>query len=675
MAGDLGADGSGLDYSQSLQAQTASARLPMWDALGETASDDFMGTTRELGDYLSLENASVLGPAAGDAAAPIDAAAMNTEYHGLGVNFTPDMNKATAQLLIQQKQQEQTRDAALRDYPSGLPFQAANLATSFAVGALDPLNVAASFVPVVGEARYALWAERYGSTVARVARGGVEGAVGTAALQPLAYAQAKNLQDQYTPYDAFTNVAFGTVLGGGLHAITGAVGDALSRAQPETREAALRSSVGQMVEGRNVDVSPVMASDPATAPLADSNSPAESDFGLPEPANAVGTETLPAGFVEPPEGSPVPAPDALPVDHPDSDEYQAALADVKAIQSPEPTDTTFLQQVRSLGGLRVRKPDGKLTPEGGDLMSIFGDNPGHVMSLVNNRGGALGSSGRKVGLYPDQMLAALKEHSWLGPDADMSDLLDAVSRSIGGEKIFHPDNTDILSELAYRDLIAREMGEAGISTKEKPAEAARMLAEYRDEEGRRFASQEWHGFEGYEDHLSQATEERLHSDDDWIGSDEWLARESAGVDAGSGPDAAEGVPAAASGREPVAGRSGGGEAAGGEANGPQQVPSEFSDALNAARQRSSDFASGNERSSVEPSDEAVSALQASAKDGDDPEAALQSLREEIAGYRAQGIISEDEGAKFDAENAADDEAANTREQAAQAAARCLLLHP
>ena len=48
------------------------------------------------------------------------------------------------------------------------------------------------------------------------------------------------------------------MLGGGLHVGVGAVADAVSRFSPQGREAALRASVAQLAEGRNVHANPVV---------------------------------------------------------------------------------------------------------------------------------------------------------------------------------------------------------------------------------------------------------------------------------------------------------------------------------------------------------------------------------------------------------------------------------
>jgi len=131
-------------------------------------------------------------------------------------------------ILIERKREEVKRKFILDNAPaSTVPVQ---LLAGFAASALDPINVASAFVPVVGEARYASLLARAGqSAMARAAVraqvGAVEGAVGAALVEPLVlYASARDQAD-YDLTNSLLNVAFGSVMGGGLHAAGGLVSD------------------------------------------------------------------------------------------------------------------------------------------------------------------------------------------------------------------------------------------------------------------------------------------------------------------------------------------------------------------------------------------------------------------------------------------------------------------
>lgn len=272
-SGDLPAEGSGLDYSDIGASQRSGAvQLPFMESLADTASHALFSGVRGVSDWIDYQNQADrarrdqefnVDPSSDPGGALIDPKEWQAKYSDLGLTFTPDMGHSQAQLLVDHRQDELRRQFVLDHSPNTFMAKTARGLTDFAVSALDPINIAAAFVPGLGETRAGLLAARYGKTAARVAEGAAAGATGMAALQPLQYAEAKAYEDHYGPMDAFLNVAFGAALGGGLHAGFGKLSDVLSRAAPETQEAALRASVGQLAEGRAVDVEPVLATDPA----------------------------------------------------------------------------------------------------------------------------------------------------------------------------------------------------------------------------------------------------------------------------------------------------------------------------------------------------------------------------------------------------------------------------
>lgn len=187
------------------------------------------------------------------------------------------IQESALDLLIERKRAERLRQDTIARSPSGFVPGLLRFGTALGVSMLDPLNVAAAFIPVVGPARYGRMLEQAGGAAGRAgvrARvGAVEGAAGMAAVEPLVYGAAQAEQADYTMADSILNLAMGTVLGGGLHVGAGVIGDAIrggrpwQRAQPEgdaarrvaewspeQRVEALRVAVAQAAEGRPVDV-------------------------------------------------------------------------------------------------------------------------------------------------------------------------------------------------------------------------------------------------------------------------------------------------------------------------------------------------------------------------------------------------------------------------------------
>lgn len=178
-----------------------------------------------------------------------------------GLSFAKPMRRAAAEIIAQGKREENIRRDVVMRGPQGGLAGAARFGVSFAGAAIDPINIASAFIPVVGEARLAGFTARYGVTAARAAKGTAEGLLGAAAVEPLTYGLAQSQQLDYEMSDALINMSLGGLLGGGLHVGGGKIGDFVSNRSPKAREAALRASVAQAAEGRMVDVSAIYRAD------------------------------------------------------------------------------------------------------------------------------------------------------------------------------------------------------------------------------------------------------------------------------------------------------------------------------------------------------------------------------------------------------------------------------
>tara|TARA_R110002020_G_scaffold208537_1_gene414319 strand:+ start:3156 stop:4982 length:1827 start_codon:yes stop_codon:yes gene_type:complete len=137
-------------------------------------------------------------------------------------------------LRIKWKQEEVTRRSILQSSDGDVSTMAAQFGIGLFGSMLDPLNVASGFVPVIGVARYsrmlAQQASTLGRTGVRIGVGSAEGAAGAVMVEPLVLMATDVTGYEYDYYDSFANLAFGTVLGGGLHGLGGLAADAITRA-------------------------------------------------------------------------------------------------------------------------------------------------------------------------------------------------------------------------------------------------------------------------------------------------------------------------------------------------------------------------------------------------------------------------------------------------------------
>lgn len=169
---------------------------------------------------------------------------------------------AATELLIQWKQEEIARRTALAQSDSPVISFTGGLVGSI----LDPINIAASFIPVVREERWAAALARANTSAGRAATrarlGATEGAVGATLIEPIPLLLLQEQQADYTALDSFMNVVFGSVMGGGLHPLFGGIGDRVngpSLAELKMREEMFKADLAHVIDDKHpVSPNPVV---------------------------------------------------------------------------------------------------------------------------------------------------------------------------------------------------------------------------------------------------------------------------------------------------------------------------------------------------------------------------------------------------------------------------------
>lgn len=185
----------------------------------------------------------------------------NRTYAQLGLKWDDLMTEETASIIGSRKERELRNQDIMSRGKGGIAETIGKFGSALAASLLDPVNVALSFIPVVGEGRWAAWAAKYGTTRTRLAVGAIEGAAGAAITEPLAFAARTEEQADYTAMDSLYNVLVGTAMGSGLHAITGKIGDIYMK-RVKGVDAHLRATdiaAKQMADGKTVDVTAIHA--------------------------------------------------------------------------------------------------------------------------------------------------------------------------------------------------------------------------------------------------------------------------------------------------------------------------------------------------------------------------------------------------------------------------------
>ena len=242
-----------------------------------------IGAEAVQGGFGSLGRAAaptLLGLGAGGAAAvgedttPVEPEQANAEGKPFGLKFEHPVPRMVLNSMVGAAEEEQKRQQIAAQVPAGLP-SILHAGASFAAQLLDPVNVAAAFVPIGGDEFVAAGLAKAGvdlgeglaaRTAERAAAGAVTGAAGmvpvTGALAMFDQAEGRDM----AAADALHQVLGGAVFGGVLHPLAGAAGDAwraafgklpvgrIAEADPEIRRQATDAAIAATVEDRPVQV-------------------------------------------------------------------------------------------------------------------------------------------------------------------------------------------------------------------------------------------------------------------------------------------------------------------------------------------------------------------------------------------------------------------------------------
>jgi len=226
-------------------------KTSLFESLGAVAADNWnFNPVMSILNLKDVQTAGAESRAAG--IIPRDKKLLNEEYRDLGLHFERNEYQSVVDIMVAKKKKERERQSIMSRGPEGSwnPLSggfyvgAAKLAVGIGTSFLDPINIGASFIPIYGQARFARSiakaksmnvksAKAFRNT--RLKKGLLEGAVGATLIEPLVYGVAQRIQADYDLYDSFFNVAFGTVIGGGLHVGAGKLKDMGTNANFQAR--------------------------------------------------------------------------------------------------------------------------------------------------------------------------------------------------------------------------------------------------------------------------------------------------------------------------------------------------------------------------------------------------------------------------------------------------------
>jgi len=177
-----------------------------------------------------------------------------SEHFREGLSFPEGVKQNVAKLIAERKDDENQRRFVINSGPKGFTSKAGLFGVQIVAAILDPVNTAAAFIPVLREARFAKLVASIGLTKARFVKGGVEGAIGAAVVEPVVLAAAHQEQADYGMTDSLYALGFGSVFGAGLHAGAGKIGDIMRKYSDVVDEPAYRAATAAAIEGKPAKV-------------------------------------------------------------------------------------------------------------------------------------------------------------------------------------------------------------------------------------------------------------------------------------------------------------------------------------------------------------------------------------------------------------------------------------
>lgn len=182
-----------------------------------------------------------------------------TQKYGLDgqLKFDEPIREEAAQLMYRRKIDENDRAYLIQSGQTTGMRKVGSFAVGMAASLLDPINFAAMFIPVAGEARIARIAQSVGGSTLRqrIAQGALTGLSGAAMVEPFILLPALQEQANYNLKDSALNLGFGAALGGMLHAGLGAVQDRISRLAPKDADVIFETAMNDVLQDQPV-VSP-----------------------------------------------------------------------------------------------------------------------------------------------------------------------------------------------------------------------------------------------------------------------------------------------------------------------------------------------------------------------------------------------------------------------------------
>ena len=184
------------------------------------------------------------------------------------LTFTESVYPAVAEQMVERKKRELSRAWLTANSENTILSNTAHFATSLAAGFLDPLQLAASMLPVgwFGKLGVLKNLAKTNPLMATIGAQSLQGAAGAALLEPIIYSRAHREQADYSLVDSGVNILFGGLMGAFFPAIEagGRKVISLGISDPKLKASILEGGIYREANAFHANVS-----DPTPLPVSD----------------------------------------------------------------------------------------------------------------------------------------------------------------------------------------------------------------------------------------------------------------------------------------------------------------------------------------------------------------------------------------------------------------------
>ncbi|WP_342270038.1 hypothetical protein [Rickettsia endosymbiont of Orchestes rusci] len=141
------------------------------------------------------------------------------DYKDSGLEYDANFTKEKIDDILERRKQQEINEYIISRGKGGVVEAIGKFGVEVVASNLSPINIAASFMPIGGQAKWAVAAFKYGGLKTGLVKGFIGGAIGQAAIEPFLYKERNFEQREYSLKDSAINILQSGLFGSALHGL------------------------------------------------------------------------------------------------------------------------------------------------------------------------------------------------------------------------------------------------------------------------------------------------------------------------------------------------------------------------------------------------------------------------------------------------------------------------